>query len=636
MGAFALSQDRRASRAREPRLNRDSTWALGVFAVCLALYWPALAPSVVKGDGGEMQMLSYVLGVSHRTGYPLYLMLGWLVTHLPLGGDVAYRLTLFSMLNAAAAMAVFYLLQRELDLRREVAIISSLLLASTQRLWMHAAAAEVYTMSVLLLLLGSWLLVRWGKGKTPLWCVTLVFGLALTHHISIRLMGPAVLVYVLLVEPRLPLQPRKWLPALATLLLPLGLYALVPWRAAYFQSLPELQGDILGVSKAVASGYVSPWYVGSGPVEFFLATGYSGEVLSGVGLKLNALAQYLGMVRQQYPLLAVAPFALLGFGVALVRRTRFAAYLVLAYVITTWAALRFLAEVGGGGNQLITGHVVSVLWFAFGANQLLEWVHQRWRLDGWRRAVPVALLACIPLYNVVSHYPEAMAWREIDTKPESLEVLEQPMPEGAVVAGPWIETTPLRYLQRVEGIRPDLWIIHADQAGIASVLLPEALAQEVPFYVLRVTEAGLRLLPVPARAGTAISHPADVRLGDVVRWKGYDLASTQMVPGAAVPITLYWQVESPPDRNWTTFIHLLDGNGERVAQVDRQPLDQMYPPTAWQPGTLLADPYELLLPVDLAPGRYSLTFGWYEGSDRLNWEDGQNFHLMGVFEVRAS
>lgn len=612
--------------------KNDWLWALGMFLTCLALYSPTLSPSVVSADNGELQMVAHVLGVSHRTGYPLFLLLGWVVTHLPLGGDVAFRLTLFSLFNAAAAMALFYLLLRELDVRRTVAALSTLLLASAPRLWMHATAAEVYSLSVLFLLLGSWLLLRWSKGKVPLWGVTLAFGLGLTHHISIRLLGPAVLLFLLLVQPRLPLRPRKWLPALATLLLPLALYAYVPLRAAHFQSLPALQGDILGVPKVVASGYVSPWYV-SGPVNYFLVAGYSGSVLGSAWLSPAILGQFVERLQHQVPWLAVVPLALLGLGAMGIRRTRTALYFLLAYLVTTWAALRFLDEVGGGGNQLLPNYVITGVWFAVGAEQVLAWLagRQGWRV--WARAGAWALLAGVVLYNIVGHYPEALDRRQIDTRSRAQSILEQPLPEGAVLAGPWSEITPLRYLQRIEGVRPDLWTIHADEGGIRQVLLPRALAQQDPFYVLRATEAGPRLLPLVPGAELAIAHPADLGLGDAVRWRGYDLPAGAVAPGTAVPLTLYWEVEAPVDRDWTTFIHLLDDQGERVAQVDRVPLEPFYPPLDWEPGHVLADQYEVPIPADLPPGRYRLVFGWYDGQERLIWEDGQNPQPLADIDV---
>jgi hypothetical protein len=627
------AQNRTSGRVRGPWWTRDGAVALGVGVLCLALYWPALSPSVVKGDGGEFQMLSYVLGVAHPTGYPLFLLLGWVAAHLPLGGDVAYRLNLLSMFSAAGAMALFYLLLRELDILKSVAALSTLLLASAPRLWMHAGAVEVYPLSVLFILLGSWLLLRWGQGRAPLWAATLVFGLGLTHHISLRLLAPAVLVYLLATDPRLPLKPRLWLPALGTLILPLVLYAYLPLRAAHFLAAPGLQGEIVGVPRAVAAGFVPPHYMAGGMANLVLALDKSRGFLGSRALGMAALPQYLEAARSQYPLLVVAPLALFGLGAMLLRRTRVALYFLLAHVTMLWSALKFLSGVGRDLDHYIPSFVLTILWFAYGADILLRWLNVRWGDSAWKRLVPVLLLACLPAYNIVRHFPEAMAGRQLGVKSEALAILSQPLPEGAVISGQWSDVTPLRYLQRVEGVRPDVWVIQADEPGIADVLLPKALDSDTPFYVLRATKAGLRLLPVPLEDAAAISQPEAVRLGEGVRWRGYDLPVTRVSAGTALPITLFWQADAPVTRNWKVFVHLLDERGERVAQVDRVPLEPIYPPVKWRAGQLLADPYELVLPPDLPPGRYQLIFGGYDEAGRLEWEDGQDFRSLGEIEV---
>ncbi len=98
-------------------------------------------------------------------------------------------------------------------------------------------------------------------------------------------------------------------------------------------------------------------------------------------------------------------------------------------------------------------------------------------------------------------------------------------------------------------------------------------------------------------------------------------------------ITLYWQVDAAVDRDWTTFIHLLNEKGETVGQVDRVPLAEFYPPSQWQPGLLLADQYELPLAGTLLPGRYRLVFGWYSGSERLSWADGEDARPLAEITV---
>ena len=221
--------------------RHDGAVAAVVFLLSLALYVLTMAPSVVAGDGGEMQTVAAVLGVAHPTGYPLFTLLGWLFTHLPLGGDPAYRVTLLSAVAAAGTVACLYLLIRELAVRRLAALLAAALVAVMPAIWLHAIVAGVYTLAHFFIILGLWTLLRWGHGKTPLWVPALVFGFGLAHHISLRLFGPAVLVYIIAVEPRLPLRPRRWLPALACLLLPFVVYAYIPLRAGVLRELAGLE-----------------------------------------------------------------------------------------------------------------------------------------------------------------------------------------------------------------------------------------------------------------------------------------------------------------------------------------------------------------------------------------------------------
>ncbi len=303
-------------------LSNDAALALAVFAGCLALYLPTLAPSVVRDDGGEMQMIAAVLGVPHPTGYPLFTLLGWLFTRLPLGGDAAYRVSFLCAVAGAGSVTLLFLLIRELGVGRLPALAAAFMAAAAPRLWLHATAVEVYSLANFFAALGLWLLIRWGHGKTPLWVVALAFGFGLTHHISLRLFGPAVVIYILLVDRRLVLQPRRWLPALACLLLPLALYAYIPLRAASLESLPQWQGEILGVRKLVAAGLVSPHYFGGGTLGLALAGGYSHQFFVGGESNLARVFQeYVRLTHEQYTLWVI-PLVLLGAVVTVRRRPR--------------------------------------------------------------------------------------------------------------------------------------------------------------------------------------------------------------------------------------------------------------------------------------------------------------------------
>ena len=609
----------------------DRAVALGIAVASMLLYLPTMSSSAVSGDGGEFQLVSQALGVAHSTGYPLLTLLGWIFGHLPLGGDAAYRVSLLGAIAISLAMAMLYFLERDLDISPIPALAAALLAASSTRLWQHATAAETPPLTIFFMVLCWWLLIRWSKGGTPLWLVALAFGFALTHHISIRLLAPAAFIFVLSVEPRLILQPRRWIPAMVCLLLPLLLYLYIPISAAYYNSLPQWSGEILGVRKTVASGLVSPHYYVQGAAGLIMAGDYTQQFLTGQSAAnwSKSFAQYGGMIRDQFPLL-VLPVVFVGIVALLRRNWRASLLFILSLVVILPAAISYLARVGEDGKHFIPSYLLMAIWFAAGADAISAWGAQRFKGQAWAVAVNTVLLLLV-VVNIVTHGSTALASRQID---RSAAILDSALPQGAVLAGEWSIITPLRYHQRVDQQRSDLWVIHADAPG-ARLLMQRAMAEGVPFYVLRRTASGTRLLPLPAPADQPITHPADGRLGQSLRWRGYDLDSQTYAPGDEVPLTLYWQPTAALDRNWKTFIHLLDANGEKVAQVDRVPLGEYLPPNEWQPGMLLADQYELPLPSDLAPGSYRLIFGLYDGAERLTWEDGSNARTLAEITVSS-
>lgn len=73
------------------------------------------------------------------------------------------------------------------------------------------------------------------------------------------------------------------------------------------------------------------------------------------------------------------------------------------------------------------------------------------------------------------------------------------------------------------------------------------------------------------------------------------------------------------------FVHLIDGEGNIVAQSDHQPADGLAPTSIWAPGMTVHDTHILTLPADLPPGRYRLLVGMYDAqtNQRLPITDTQ-------------
>ena len=75
---------------------------IGVFCLTLGMYVHTMAPTVSFWDCGEFISCSYILGVPHPPGAPLYVLLGRLFTLVP-WGRIAQRVTLMSALSSALA-----------------------------------------------------------------------------------------------------------------------------------------------------------------------------------------------------------------------------------------------------------------------------------------------------------------------------------------------------------------------------------------------------------------------------------------------------------------------------------------------------------------------------------------------------
>lgn len=110
--------------------------------------------------------------------------------------------------------------------------------------------------------------------------------------------------------------------------------------------------------------------------------------------------------------------------------------------------------------------------------------------------------------------------------------------------------------------------------------------------------------------------PADaprVRLENVAEydWDGKIslLGWTQAREDHQVAVTLAWQAQAEVEKNYTAFVHVLNENGELVAQSDHPPAG--YPTTDWRPGEIVVDRFTLSLPHELSDTRHQLETGWY-------------------------
>jgi hypothetical protein len=118
---------------------------------------------------------------------------------------------------------------------------------------------------------------------------------------------------------------------------------------------------------------------------------------------------------------------------------------------------------------------------------------------------------------------------------------------------------------------------------------------------------------------------------------GFSLSSTSALPGESIELTLFWQSGGPASRPYTVFNHLIDKNGQLIAQQDNWPVSGSWPPTCWQAGDVIIDQYILTFPADSPTGRYRLFIGLYDAANgaRLQLQGGGDAFELATITVTS-
>lgn len=180
--------------------------------ITVAAYLLTLAPTASFWDCGEFIACSYILGIPHPPGAPLYLLLGRIFSLLPLANDIGWRVNLISALASVATVLLTYLIILQLlrQFRDEkpgwpeaaAAAIGALAFAFSDSFWFNAVEAEVYALSMFFTAMVVWLILRWAEHHTEdtsakyLLLIAYFIGLATGVHLLNVLAIPVICLII--------------------------------------------------------------------------------------------------------------------------------------------------------------------------------------------------------------------------------------------------------------------------------------------------------------------------------------------------------------------------------------------------------------------------------------------------------
>jgi hypothetical protein len=613
-------------------------------------------------------------------------------------------MNLFSGLWAALAVGITYLVALRfirlaapgIDLLAVCfsALTAALTFAVGETFWSQAVIAEVYSFNAffvaLVLLLTFWLAECLENRKaqeiqppvpggiSPFTFRSLVlasvFGLSLTHHVTMLLLLPGTLVYLWLVQraarpgqrsipdiftigrtpspktrpiglfaPRSLLRRVGYLLALmVALALPLLLYLYLPWRAPHtpYATLQLSDSQTLTLYENTWRGFLN--HLTASPFSRNLALPTAGTE--------RALMTWR-LLRGQVGLVGLA-LALVGLGrLIATRRWPLLALTGLGYVVGVAFNLAYF--IGDIQVLFIPSYQFVSLWLGLGvasvahamATGLVRWkgsplTYSEFGQQGYRRLTQglsglmirtTALLAlALPVVLLISNFGAVDQSKNLQAQNVWHSILAKPIPEGSVlVSNDRDELMPLWYYQYVDGRRPDLLgifpliVTEPTYANLGGLIDQALLSQRSVFLIKPMPGLEVKALlepdpemhPMVRVSGPALErpplHPREVELAGVMRLVGYDQSSSSARPGESLAITLYWQPQSEIDFDYSSYVHLVDEAGRGITQSDHQLGGEYYPTSLWRPGEVLRDSHILAIPQDVAPGVYRLVSGMY-------------------------
>ena len=268
----------------------------------------------------------------------------------------------------------------------------------------------------------------------------------------------------------------------------------------------------------------------------------------------------------------------------------------------------------------------------------LLWITQAIRRAGITLLV-TAILCLIALFNAMWYHPYGVAyfnqalggppmgaWAFLIGSGEGLEQVADWLNDQPDITGVVTVTTmppPLQpYLKHGGYAGPPDGDELPDKTGYVAVYVRNVWGHALPpfdqFYqrvppVHQVTIHGVDyawIYQVPQ----TMPSTSDARFGDAIRLHGYDIDTSAIHSSGQVSVTLQWAVQAPITEQYMLFVHVLNEQGERIAQIDAPPGGTL-PTDAWQPHGYVQWTHPLPLPPDLPEGTYWIAIGLYQPDD---------------------
>ncbi|MFC2145237.1 DUF2723 domain-containing protein [Actinomycetota bacterium] len=206
------------------------------FSIPFVIYVLTLERKLIGGDSTWYSLQIPEMSIMVPTGYPTFSMFLKLFTFIPIG-DLAYRLNLFSAFFGGLTILFLFLTINRLIKNEVLSLSGSLIFAFLYPYWHVANRLEFDTLNSFFIALVFFSAVMYSgiKNRRFLYFFFFSLGLSLTNHPIAFFVVPAILLYVIIINPKIFKSIKAILISILYFILPLlsYFYLLIRSRQGY-------------------------------------------------------------------------------------------------------------------------------------------------------------------------------------------------------------------------------------------------------------------------------------------------------------------------------------------------------------------------------------------------------------------
>lgn len=554
---------------------------------------------------------------------PLYYLIlrGW----RELAGETEFGLRSFSAFAGLLTVAVTIALGRLIGGRRSYSIplLAGLLAAVSPVMVYYSQETRMYMLLALIAALSTWTLLIWidrRRGGLPsrwwAWAYVLCLAAGLyTHYFFPAVVVAQFLVVVvsfvwpdsLLAFGKTDPHPPVFRFALRSVMVWVGMAATaallyLPWLPIFFRQIGGRSGGPGGVFSFLTDSGRWLWLgstIRAGEADWAIL---AGVVLVGIGVIASGRRAIIPLVMVLIPLILMA----------LVGATDPAYFKFLLVIVPFIALLMALAWLWAGWKRWVPVVLIVVVLIGSGRSLINLYTDTGFYRADYRAMAQRIMNEGHTNAGIILNAPNQ--WEAFTYYFPDLDIvypLPRGRPEPAIVEPE---------LARIAGTHDRLYALFWGDTQRDPERLIERWLDAHTFKASEEWVGDVRFVvyAVPHELEGEL-QPSETRFkmpeGAEIRLREYGVWPSEARPGDVVQVRVVWQPETTPEQRYKIFLHVLNSEGNLVAQRDSEPVGGSRPTTSWLPSEWIEDNHGLLLPVDLPPGRYTIRMGLYDALD---------------------